>query len=181
MDDSFDLDVLLSQAVENLADLADAADDGDLVEVGRRLDLAEQLVLVGKQIIDICTESLVDRMEDKSVVIAGVGMLTRTAAQSSTWKDGKAGARFRSDVLRAIERRASINRETGEISPAAKAAAAEAMTMVGDYLPAFQSLKGDGEDELDVRVRDYKQVQWTNKIKLDRGVVAISAVGEVSS
>lgn len=179
MNDTFDLDVLLSQAVEQLADLADAADEGDIVEVAQRLDLGEQLALVARQIVDVCTESLIDRMESPSVVIAGVGMLTRTASKSSVWKGKDASKRFRHDVLQSISTQARVNPDTGEITPASKLASERAMSYVDEFLPAFQTLKADGEDVLGVSVRDYKEVQYRSTIKLDRGVTAMSATGEV--
>lgn len=160
-------------AIRSLSEMADDASEGTTSDVARRLDLAEQLVLVARQIIDVTTESLMDRMEEPTLALAGVGLFHKKASKRSVWRDPDSGKRFRRDVLHAIEVRATepwLDRSTGEIDPKVKAAVRAATDLIDESVPSFQSLLAKGYRALDIDEQDYKRVEWTTKIVVERGI-----------
>lgn len=165
-----ELDTQMVNTIDLIGEQADTSDEGTLVELARRLDLAEQLKLSAQQVIDTVTESLVDRMETDQVVIAGVGLLRRKNSPRSVWSSVDAGRRFRSDVLYAVRQRAAIDPQTGEISEVAVEATQRAMEIINQALPAFSSIKVEARPLLDIDVNDYRTTEWSNTIKIERGI-----------
>lgn len=164
------LESTMVAAIETLTAAADSMDEGTTGEVARRLDYALQLKMVAQQIIDVTTESLTDRMEEPTLAVAGVGLFHRKASQRSVWRDPDAGKRFRSDVFRSIVDLAAVDRATGERSVEAQAGAQRAVAFADEALPSFTTLLKSGQSLLDIDVSEYRRVEWTNTIKVERGI-----------
>lgn len=171
-----ELEATMVAAVRTLAAGADRADEGTTGEIARRLDLAEQLKMVAQQIIDVTSESLGDRMEEPTLVVAGVGLFHRKASKRTVWRDGKVSSeRFRADVFSSVRSRAldtvnALDHTTGEINPAVQGAVRAATELLDESLPSFSGLLQKGWRTLDLDETDYRRIEWSNRIQIDRGV-----------
>lgn len=168
-----EMEATMLAAIGSLAKSADDASEGTTSDVARRLDLAEQLKMVAQQIIDVTTESLVDRMEEPTLALAGVGLFHKKPRKRSVWRDTDSSDRFRRDVFHAVESEAQVvglDRSTGEVDPKVKAAVRQATDLLDESLPSFSGVKAKAWKRLGLDEDDYRRVEWTTGIQVERGI-----------
>lgn len=88
---------------------------GDFTSLAHRLSVVKGTITLLQEIADALTESLAADMENDTVTVPGIGVLTRKPRYSSTWVDDESRERMFDDAVREIIRQVATDPMTGEV------------------------------------------------------------------
>lgn len=163
----------IQAAVDTVADLVetDAVCDGSLDDVARNYDAALRLKAAAQDAIDACTESLLDRLEDETTTIAGLGVFARTTTSRKRNRYDDSADRMRSALMEAVARSVAFDVATGEIDPIKRNIARAAVDLATQHA-SVSGLKQSARKALDIAPDDFYEYQRTATIKFTPGMEA---------
>jgi hypothetical protein len=160
---------VLTASVELRATDPEAWTDGSDRELAMRLErvmtLQSQLEFARSEI----ELALAERMETDEQVVPGVGVLRRSEATRTSWRNEHSADQMRDDLAAAVSNNVAIDVATGDIDPMKRNIALHAIRTAYEAIPSFSNLKQAGRDRLGLHIGDYRTYATYYRISLETG------------
>lgn len=162
-------------AVQSAADLIntlvanDEAIEGNVHDVATTYAEAVRLKAAAQSLIDACTESLIDRMEDDTTDVPGVGLFARTTTSRKRNRYDDSAEQMRSALAEAVARSISFDVATGELDPMKRNIARAAVNLATQHA-SVSGLKQTARTALDIAPDDFYEFHRTTTIKFTPGM-----------
>jgi hypothetical protein len=160
-----------SVVLAHLAELRGIPEDdwteGTAADLGLRLHRLRVLEALVHNLAAAVEQTLVDSMEEDTVVVTGVGPVRRTEKNSSRWKSKDSADRLRADLSNAVANSVAIDVATGDIDPMKRNVARATMSLALEAIPAFSSLNKAGRERLGLYISDYRDYATSYHITIE--------------
>jgi hypothetical protein len=161
-----DADAVIGDVVTLLEELPlDDVTTGTLADLGSRYQYALHISAVAGRIRDALEVALIDAMPEDTMTMNGV-VVKRANVNRWKWLDRDSGKEMRNAISRAIADEMSTDPETGEVNVGRRRLIEQAITKVWRTIPAVQSMKQAGAQDLGLSIFDYKELSTGYKIEV---------------
>jgi hypothetical protein len=161
-----DADATIGDVVTLLEELVlDDATEGTLADLGSRYQYTLHILGIVTRLRDALELALIDAMPEDTMSMNGV-VVKRANVNRWKWRDKDSGKEMRNAISHAIANEMSTDPETGEVNVGRRRLIEQAISKVWRTIPAVQTMKQTGAQELGLSIFDYKELSTGYKIEV---------------
>lgn len=159
-------DTTIGDVITLLEELVlDDVTEGTLADLGSRYQYLLHITAIAQRTRDAIEIALVDAMPEDTMSMNGV-VVKRVNQNRWKWKEKDSGKEMRQAISRAIADDMSLDVETGEMNVGRRRLIEQAIGRVWKTIPAVQTMKVAGAQDLGLSIFDYKEMTTGHKIEV---------------